>query len=167
MPKICRTIRLDLFLQTAGGPPRSGALASAEPHVGDVGVVVEATLHDADGSVVAIDGATVTLLRFRKPSGVVMTKPATLSDDRTTLRYVTVDGDLTPAGIWSVEPTSKRRAAGGRRINRASACIPPWGPSPDAGPEREPPRADGRRYNAAPWVRTTSPTDRAPGSGSV
>lgn len=77
----------------------------SEVHVGDIGTVFEATFRDETGSVVNIALANVKQLRFKKPSGTVVTKTAVLSGDGSDgkARYVSVLNDLDTAGGWQVQ----------------------------------------------------------------
>lgn len=73
-------------------------------HQSDVGTVFELTIVDQDSAVVDISTATRQIL-FEKPSGATLTKTAALVTDGTDgkMKYVTIAGDLTPAGFWFVQ----------------------------------------------------------------
>jgi len=49
-------------------------------HLGDIGTVMIATIKDGD-AIVDVSSATTKSLIFRKPDGVVVTKPAVFSTD--------------------------------------------------------------------------------------
>ncbi len=80
-------------------------MATANPHVGDVGTAFEATVYDR-GSVVDLSGYPTLELIFRAPDGTVTTFTASLVTNGTDgrMQYVTQDaGDLFEAGPWRVQ----------------------------------------------------------------
>ena len=76
-----------------------------EVHVADVGTVFEATITDQDAAVVDISAASTKESKFRKPTGAVLTKTATLVNTGTDgkMKYTSLAGDLDVAGVWQVQ----------------------------------------------------------------
>lgn len=80
-------------------------MATANPHVGDIGTAFEATVYDR-GSLVDLSSFTTLELVFRSPKGTVTTQTAELVTDGTDgkLQYVTqTSDDLNEAGSWQVQ----------------------------------------------------------------
>ena len=77
----------------------------SEIHVNDIGTIFEPTVRDEQDAIVDLGSATVRVLHFRKPSGVLVTKSTTLTTDGSDgkMRYVSLENDLDMAGIWRVE----------------------------------------------------------------
>lgn len=71
-------------------------------HVGDVGLVLKATVKDENKAVVSIATATVLQLKLKDPYKVTTVKTAALYTDGTdgALKYATVASDLHTAGKW-------------------------------------------------------------------
>lgn len=79
-------------------------MAAEEVHIGDVGTLFRGTFKDA-GTVVDISSATAAASRqfyFQKPSGEVLTKTGTFTNDGTDgqLQYISIAGDIDEAGTW-------------------------------------------------------------------
>ena len=79
-------------------------MAAGEVHVGDTGVSFDRTVKNIDG-VVDISGATVKQFLFERPDKSTLEKAADFINTGTDgqLRYNTVSGDLTVAGIWKIQ----------------------------------------------------------------
>ena len=78
-------------------------MADVGLHENDIGAIIEVTVVEPDGDAKDISSASTKQLKFTKPNGVVMTKDAAFSTDGSDgkIRYTTVEGDLTPYGLWS------------------------------------------------------------------
>lgn len=74
------------------------------PQENAIGVVFKLTVKE-DGVIVDINSATTKQMIFTKADGVVLTKTASFLTDGTdgVLKYVSIAGDLTPAGDWQVQ----------------------------------------------------------------
>lgn len=73
-------------------------------HVDDIGVQFIVQILD-DGSVLDLSTATSLSIVLRRPDNSALICPATLytngSDGK--LQYISVDGDLSEAGIWKIQ----------------------------------------------------------------
>jgi hypothetical protein len=76
---------------------------SAVIHVGDTGTVFESTVKDQDNVVVPLGTATTLQMTLTPPAGAALTKTASLVTDGSDgkVRYTTIAGDLSLAGVWS------------------------------------------------------------------
>ncbi len=55
----------------------------------------------ANDNPISVAGASTLQIKFRKPSGDVVTKTAAfVSGSNTTITYTTADGDLDEVGVW-------------------------------------------------------------------
>lgn len=74
-------------------------------HVGDVGLVLKATVKDETETVVSIASATVLTIKLEDPFGVTTSKTAALLTDGTDgiLKYATLAADLHTAGTWKAQ----------------------------------------------------------------
>jgi hypothetical protein len=79
-------------------------MSQNEIHENDVGTVFEVTLKDGD-TVVDVSGATDKKIIFRKGDQTTVSKTAAFTTDGTDgkIRYISVAGDLTPAGKWTMQ----------------------------------------------------------------
>ena len=77
----------------------------AEVHLNDIGTEFRATLKDQDGVVVDISTASTRTMKFRKPTGVTVTKTAALFGTGTDgkMKYLSITGDLDVLGEWRVQ----------------------------------------------------------------
>lgn len=77
----------------------------AEIHVGDVGTEFIATIRDELGGLVDPSLASTRQMRFKKPDGTIVTKPAALVTDGSDgkMKYISVTNDLDTAGSWQVQ----------------------------------------------------------------
>lgn len=68
----------------------------------DIGTIILATITDDDGSTVDLSGATNMVFVFKKPNGDGIERNAVFNGDGSDgiIKYQTVDGDLTPSGLW-------------------------------------------------------------------
>jgi hypothetical protein len=68
---------------------------------GAVGAVIRVRLFE-NGAALPASTATVKTLKFQKPSGTVISRPAVFETDGSDGRflYTTVDGDLDESGPW-------------------------------------------------------------------
>jgi hypothetical protein len=75
-----------------------------EIRVDDEGTIFEITL-TSGGAAVDISTATVLRIKFKKPTGTVVTQTAVFSTDGTDgkLRYTTVAGDLDVPKWWKLQ----------------------------------------------------------------
>jgi hypothetical protein len=72
-------------------------------HVGDLATVRIDILENGSG--VDVSGASVKQIKFRKPSGAVVTKTATsVSGDPSMIEYAFTAGELDEAGYWEAQP---------------------------------------------------------------
>ena len=72
--------------------------------VGDIGTPIRVTIEDDEGAV-DVSAATTLQLIFRKPSGAILEKTATLVGDGTggVIQYPLAGGDVDEAGNWRVQ----------------------------------------------------------------
>ena len=77
-------------------------MAANEIHKSDVGTIFRATIQDSTFTV-DVSAAGTKQLKFRKPSGTVVTQTAAFTTDGTDgrIQYTTVSGDLDSTGQWS------------------------------------------------------------------
>lgn len=75
-----------------------------EIHKGDIGTQFQVTIKDGSAAV-DISSATTKLLKFKKPSGTVLEKPALFYTDGSDgiLKYDIVSGDLSEVGTWFLQ----------------------------------------------------------------
>ena len=75
-----------------------------EVHKYQIGLQFRITLSDSD-VVVDLSNYTTHQMIFRKPSGEILTKTASLYTDGTDgiLYYTSIDGDLDETGTWQVQ----------------------------------------------------------------
>jgi hypothetical protein len=75
-----------------------------EIHVNDIGTIFRVTLRDESG-LVDLSTASTKQIIFRKPSGTILTKTASLTTDGTDgkLQYASVSGDLDAEGEWQLQ----------------------------------------------------------------
>lgn len=76
------------------------------PRLNDIGTVFRMTItKESDASALDISAATTRQIYFKKPSGEVDTRTATLSGSGTDgrMQYATVDGDLDEVGQWEIQ----------------------------------------------------------------
>ena len=80
-----------------------------EAHINDIGTIFRITVYDttaSGGSEIAdISDATSLTITFQNPNGGSFTRNASFTTDGTDgqIQYVTVDGDLSIAGTWSIQ----------------------------------------------------------------
>ena len=79
-------------------------------HQSDIGVIFEVQVvrwDDVTSAYVALDisAATTTDIKFRKPSGTIVTQNASFSTDGTDgkMRYTSIAGDLDESGAWVLQ----------------------------------------------------------------
>jgi len=74
-------------------------------HVGDVGLIIEATIVDEFNEVVPISDATTKQLLLRSPRNVNNWRTAAFTTDGTDgkIRYATVADDLSMGGKWRLQ----------------------------------------------------------------
>ena len=79
-------------------------MAADEIHVDDVGTLFKVTIADCPSSL-DISSATTKTLKFKKPSGTVLSKPGTFFTDGSDgiLTYTSVSGDLDECGRWELQ----------------------------------------------------------------
>lgn len=79
-------------------------MSANEIHQEDIGTAFTVTVQDG-ATVVNISTATTRQFKFKKPSGIVVTKTAGFVTDGTDgqLRYVTAADDLDEAGSWDLQ----------------------------------------------------------------
>jgi hypothetical protein len=75
-----------------------------EVHVGDIGTIFRATLHD-NGVALDVSSASTLEFTFQKPNGTTLTKTAVLTGDGTdgVVEYTTVSGDIDLHGDWKIQ----------------------------------------------------------------
>jgi hypothetical protein len=75
---------------------------AADIHSGDIGVVFKLTVHDQDGLILSLIGATVMQIIFKAPDGALKTMTAVFSTDGSdgNMQYATLGGDLHIDGNW-------------------------------------------------------------------
>ena len=78
---------------------------SSEIHVNDVGTQFLVTVVDADENPMNISTAITKEVIFKKPSGALVTHPATFYNDGSDgkIYYVSQDGDLDEIGAWKIQ----------------------------------------------------------------
>ena len=79
-------------------------MSANEIHVDDIGTLFTLTLRDGDDPV-DISAATEKVIIFQKPNNSRVEKTATFFSDGTDgkIKYTTISGDLTPAGLWRLQ----------------------------------------------------------------
>lgn len=79
-------------------------MSANEIHEDDIGTAFTITVQD-DTTVVNISAATTKQIKFKKPSGTVVTKDGVFVTDGTDgqLRHTTVADDLDEAGKWYIQ----------------------------------------------------------------
>ena len=79
-------------------------MAADEIHVNDVGTLFKATIQDCPDSL-DISSASTKQLKFKKPSGELLTKAGTFFTDGTDgiLTYTSVSGDIDECGRWELQ----------------------------------------------------------------
>jgi hypothetical protein len=77
----------------------------ADPQENAIGIPIVYEVQDKDGNPRDISSFTTHELVFQKPNKTVVVKPAVFFTDGTDglLVYITVDGDLIPAGSFQVQ----------------------------------------------------------------
>jgi len=77
---------------------------NSDIHVGDVGTVIVATMMDGQ-AIVDVSGSTTKNLTFKKPDGLMVTKPALFSTDGTDgqIQYVSEAGFFDQSGKWRLQ----------------------------------------------------------------
>jgi len=68
---------------------------------GDIGTAIDCNMR------IDLTTATVLQIKYRKPSGASGTWAATLTGT-STLRYITLAGDINEAGPWQFQPYAER-----------------------------------------------------------
>lgn len=71
-------------------------------HKGDIGVVLEVTFKDKDGTVIDISSETTKQLYLRKPDLTTVTVVGAFTTDGTDgkLKFVTISDTLDTVGLW-------------------------------------------------------------------
>lgn len=79
-------------------------MAADEIHVNDVGTVFKVTIADCPDSL-DVSSATTKTLKFKKPSGEVLSKAGVFFTDGTDgiIKYTSVSGDLDECGRWELQ----------------------------------------------------------------
>jgi hypothetical protein len=80
---------------------------AVNPRVGDIGVVLTATVKDENGVVVDLSTATTKQIKLATPAGVTTAKTASYGTPPGTngvLTYTTIAGDLSVRGNWRAQP---------------------------------------------------------------
>ena len=71
----------------------------------DIGTIFELTVRDESGTVVNLATATVLQIRFRTPSGILLTKTAVLTGNGTDgkMQYTSLLNDISEEGVWYIQ----------------------------------------------------------------
>ena len=80
-------------------------MSANEIHQNDIGTAFTITVMD-DTTIVPIQSATTRQFKFKKPSGIVVTKnnvPFVTDGSDGRLRYTTIADDLDEAGKWYIQ----------------------------------------------------------------
>ena len=81
-------------------------MPQGEMRVGDIGTVLIFTLKETESEeILNISTATVKTILLKKPDGTVLTKTASFVTDGSDgkLKYKTISGDISIAGIWEAQ----------------------------------------------------------------
>jgi len=80
-------------------------MSHADIRIGDIGTVFRLTIVDDVEDTVNVSSATTKTIRFSKPDGVSIDKPAAFFTDGADgiIQYVSVDGDLDVDGKWRLQ----------------------------------------------------------------
>lgn len=78
---------------------------AAKIHLNDIGTKFNFNIVDESGIVIDLSVSTFKELRFKKPSGAIVTKTPVFLTDGTDgkIYYVTISGDLDEVGEWNVQ----------------------------------------------------------------
>ena len=80
-------------------------MSTHNPHVGDIGTILEIAVEDSDGAV-DCSGATTKEVKLEKPDNTTVTKPLGFKTDGTdgVLTWTTtLASDLDQPGVWSAQ----------------------------------------------------------------